>query len=194
MFQNFLVKLLLHRDCGFNLQLDLAKLVEVQDGFVCVADLEILVDHSCDFPSREKAFFFCAASSRMKTLRLKAPLMIFLRPPRYFRIKNLEVCLQLGPGDRIRHLELGSRLRGFNLANPNDCLYRTTRTSKTRLLKFIRHMLKFLKSGQASNSSVSASCFWKTVSISTCSGSSTRTSELCVAVWVSPGHTVIFEL
>ena len=30
----------------------------IQDGFVCVADLKILLDHPSDLPSREKAFFF----------------------------------------------------------------------------------------------------------------------------------------
>ena len=59
--QNFLVGLLLHRDHGFVpscverlygviLQFDLQKLIKVQDGFVRVADLEILFDHPCDLP------------------------------------------------------------------------------------------------------------------------------------------------
>ena len=67
--QHFLVGLLLHRDYGFIpwrverldvviLQFDLQNLSEMQDGFVCVADLEIFVDHPGDLPSREKAFFF----------------------------------------------------------------------------------------------------------------------------------------
>ena len=40
------------------LQLDLQNLIEVQDGFVCGADLVINRDHTCDLLSREKAFFF----------------------------------------------------------------------------------------------------------------------------------------
>ena len=31
---------------------------EVQDGFVCVADLETFIDGPCDVPSGERAFFF----------------------------------------------------------------------------------------------------------------------------------------
>ena len=48
---------------------DLQKLIEVQDRFVRVADLEILVDRPRDLPSREKAysllcsFFFTEDSS-----------------------------------------------------------------------------------------------------------------------------------
>ena len=50
------------------------------------------------------------------------------------------------------------------------------------VLKFIRQVLKFLKSGLASNSSCSASFSWYAVSLSTCSGSHRRTLELVVAV------------
>ena len=32
--------------------------MEVQDGRGTVADIEIIIDHPCDLPSREKAFFF----------------------------------------------------------------------------------------------------------------------------------------
>ena len=56
------------RDCGFMpsrlerlyvviLELDLQNLIDVPDGFVCVADLEIRLDHPCDLPSCEEAFF-----------------------------------------------------------------------------------------------------------------------------------------
>ena len=69
MFQHLLVGLLLHREYGFTpsrverlyfviLQFDLPNLIQVQDGLVHVADLEILVDHPCDLPSHEKAFLF----------------------------------------------------------------------------------------------------------------------------------------
>ena len=58
-------KTLLHRDDGFVssrierlyvaiLHFELRNLIEVQDGFVCVADLEKLIDDQCDLPSREK--------------------------------------------------------------------------------------------------------------------------------------------
>ena len=38
---------------GVIFQFDLHNFIEVQHGFVCVADLEILIDHPCDLPSRE---------------------------------------------------------------------------------------------------------------------------------------------
>ena len=58
--KNFFVGLRHHLDDGFvpsrvervyvvTLQFDLQIFIEVQDGFVCVADLEILVAHPCDF-------------------------------------------------------------------------------------------------------------------------------------------------
>ena len=67
----FLVGLLLDREDGFIpshiermyvviLQLDLQNFIDVQDGFVCVADLEILIDR-CDWPFSEKAFFFLSS-------------------------------------------------------------------------------------------------------------------------------------
>ena len=65
---DFFVGLLLHRDDGFRPiayerlcvvipQFNLQNIIEVQDGFVHVADLEILMDHPRD------RFAFCAASS-----------------------------------------------------------------------------------------------------------------------------------
>ena len=65
----FLVGLLLQQDYGFIwsrderlyvviLHFDPQNLIEVQDGFLCVANLEILIDYPCHLPSLEKAFFF----------------------------------------------------------------------------------------------------------------------------------------
>ena len=39
---------------------DLQIFIGVQIRLICVADLEILVDHPCDLPSRENTFFFLA--------------------------------------------------------------------------------------------------------------------------------------
>ena len=50
-----------------------------------------------------------------------------LETTRYLRIKSLEVCLQLGPGDR-RCFQIGTGLCGFNLADLNNCFDRTTCT------------------------------------------------------------------
>ena len=40
------------------LQFDRQMFIELQHGFVCVADLQLLTDHPCDLPSRQTAFFF----------------------------------------------------------------------------------------------------------------------------------------
>ena len=46
-------------DCTVPLSLfQLQNLIEVHDGFVSVADLEIFKDHPCDLVSREKASLF----------------------------------------------------------------------------------------------------------------------------------------
>ena len=52
----------------------------------------------------------------------------------------------------------------------------------TSVLKFMRQILKFLKPDQTSNLTFKASFFWEVVSLSTSSGSSTGTFELCVGV------------
>ena len=52
-----------------------------QDGFVCVAEFEVLVEHSCELPSREKAFFLCSFFFS-STFLLTSPL-IFSRPQRF---------------------------------------------------------------------------------------------------------------
>ena len=107
--QNFVVGLLLPRDHGFIpspierlyvvlLQFDLENLIEVKNGFVRVADLEIPVDHRCDLPSREIAF------------------------------RTSKFCLQLCPGDSMRRLQTSNRLRGFNLVDPYHCFNRKTCT------------------------------------------------------------------
>ena len=44
------------------------------------------------------------------------------------RIMNFEVCLPLGPGDGIRRLQIGNRLRGLDLDDPYHCFNRTTCT------------------------------------------------------------------
>ena len=69
---HFIVKLLLHRDsrralndcvcCHSSTRPAKISLMS-KVCFVHVADLEVLVDHPCDLPSRERAFPFCAASS-----------------------------------------------------------------------------------------------------------------------------------
>ena len=71
-------------------QFDPQTLTEVQDGFVCVADLEKLIDRPCDLLSCEKAFSFCAASAEVSVGDL-------LETTCHAGIKNLEVCLQLCP-------------------------------------------------------------------------------------------------
>ena len=121
--------MLLHRAEGFvpsrverlqvvTLQFDFQNLIEVQDGFVCFADLEILIDRPCDLPARERAFFFLCSFT----------LVIFLRPLADLRIMNLEVCL------------------GISLIHTVASIGRLAHD--TELLKFMRWIRKFLKSCQ----------------------------------------------
>ena len=81
------------------LQIDLQNLIEVQDGFVCVADLEIRVDHPFDLPSRENAFFIFFRFFLDEHSSLEVCVDYLLETTRCFRNKNLEPCLQLAPGD-----------------------------------------------------------------------------------------------
>ena len=71
-------------------------------------------------------------------------------------IKNLEVRLQLCLCDSICRLQIGNSLRGFNLAHPSLLQWDHLHT-RTSILKFIRQIPNFLKSGQASSSSLSVS-------------------------------------
>ena len=124
--------------------------MEVQDRLVWVADLEILVDHPCDLPLREHAFFFLcrSASSWMQTLLLKSPFHDRLETTPYLEIKNLEVRLQRCPCDNRKYLQIGNSLRGFNLAHPSLLQWDHLHT-RTSILKSIRQIPNFLKSGQA---------------------------------------------
>ena len=179
---NFLVGLILHRDCRFIpsrierlyvvvLHFDLQNRIEVQDAFVFAADLEILVDHPCDLPSREKAFLSLCSLFLSENSSFEVSVEDLLETTRCFRIKTLEVCVQVGTVDGIQHLQMGSRASGsISLIHTIVSIGRLAHED-TSLLKYLRQMLKFL------NSSV---------------GSSPRTSEPCVAVGVSPRHAVIF--
>ena len=111
MFQNVRVGLPLHRDYGFLpsrverlyvviLQFDLQNLIEVQDGFVRVADLEILVDHPCDLPSREKVCLFVELLVEDDS-SFEVSVDDLLGTTRRCRIEHLEVCLQRCPNDCV---------------------------------------------------------------------------------------------
>ena len=71
-------------------------LIDVQDKFVRVADLEVLVDRPCDLPSREKAFSLLCSFFLNEDSSFEVSVDDLLEITRYFRITNLEVCLQLG--------------------------------------------------------------------------------------------------
>ena len=169
--QDFLDGSLLHRDYGFIpsrverlyvdiLQFDLQNLIEVPDGFVCVADLEILTDHPCDLVSRENAFFFLCSFLLYKD-SFEISVDDLLETARCLGIKNLEVCLQLCPGVMENDV--------FNLATDSadaiSLIHIIASTEErlahedTSLPKFIRQILEFLSSGQASSSSFSAPFF-----------------------------------
>ena len=135
------------------LQFGLPNFIEVQDGFVRVADLGIQADHPCDLQSRNKALSFVQLLPEVSVDDL-------LETTCWLRIKNLEVCLQLGPSGRTRRLQIGNGLRGFNF----------NRTACTRgffsLLTFIRQIPKFMETSLASNSNLSTSMFKEFVSLS----------------------------
>ena len=138
--QNFLVWLLLHRAHGsiplrierlyvVILRFDLQKLIEVQDGFVCVADLEIFIDHPCDFPSREKArLSFGATSSCLKTLLVKSPLMIFFKPLAILESTTSKFVCNYVPVTECDVFRSAEDFVGFNVVDPYTCFKRTTCT------------------------------------------------------------------
>ena len=125
---------------------------------------------------------------------MTSPLITFFRPNRYFRIENREVCLQPVPGDSIRHLQIGNRLRGCNLVDPYNCFNRTTCTrGYFTPKKLTRQILKFLKSGQASNSSfLSVLLLGSCLSLHLLWLLNRNMRTLCVDVPVSPEHAVVF--
>ena len=84
----------------FVLQFDHQDFIEVQSGFVCVDDLEIQMDHPCDLPSCDKAFFFLRSFFFNKDSSPDVSIDDFIERTCLFRIKNLEVCLQLVHIDR----------------------------------------------------------------------------------------------
>ena len=104
---------------------------EVQDGSVCVDDLEILIDHPCDLPSREEAFFCLRGFFLNDDTSFEVSVDDLLETPRCFRIRNLEICLQLGTGDSFRRFDVSRRATDFpdsiSLIHTN-CFNRTTCT------------------------------------------------------------------
>ena len=91
--------LILHRGYGFIqsrverlyvvlLKFGFQNLMEVQNGFVCVADLEILTDYPCDSPSREKAFSCLCSFFLDEESFFDISVDDLLETIRYFRIKN----------------------------------------------------------------------------------------------------------
>ena len=103
--------------------------LRVLDGFVCVADLEVFQDRPCDLPSREKLLFLCS-SFLNEDSSFEVSVDDLLQTTGYLRIKNLEVCLQLGPCGGIRRLQIDHILRGFGLVDPHHCFHRTTCTRR----------------------------------------------------------------
>ena len=67
---------------------------------ICVADLEILIDHPCDLCSREKEFFLCSFFLNEDS-SFEVSVDDLLDTTRYSRIRNLKVGLQLCPSDSI---------------------------------------------------------------------------------------------
>ena len=99
-------------DCTLRfLPFDLQNFIEVQNRFVCVAHLELLIDHPCNMPSREKSFFsLSAAPTPRETLLLKSPLIIFSSPLAIFESRSSKVVLQLWPSDRAGRLQFSKAM------------------------------------------------------------------------------------
>ena len=88
------------------------------------------MDHSCDLPSREKAFFFLCSFFQKEDSSFEVSVDDLLETTHSLAIKNPQVCLQLGSSKRIRRLQIGNRLRAFNLADPYQYFNRTTCTRR----------------------------------------------------------------
>ena len=186
MSQHFVAWLLLHRDDGLVpsrverlhivvLQLDLRVFIEVQERFVRVAVLQVLVD-PCRLPSREKH------SS------LVISIDDFLEATRYFRVKNLD-CLHLCPivfdvfsstNDFADSISLIRIIASIGRRAPEE----------TTLLKFMRQIQKFPKFGQVSNSCFSASFLLEAESFTNRQSSSTEhqnfwpgVTKTCMQYW-----------
>ena len=123
------------------LQVDLQQFIVVQDGFVCVADLELLIDHPPDLPCREKACSCCAALHAAEVRDhggstaaccwhawvTSIPWPSSGNHP-LFSDQKLRSLSARWPSDRIRHLQISNRLLGFNFVDPYHCFSRTTWT------------------------------------------------------------------
>ena len=172
-----------HRGYGF-IQSRAERLCGV--AFVCVADLHVLVDHPCDLLSLAKAFFFFLTADSPFEVSVGGLFQI----TRYFRIKNLQVCLQLCPGDNTRRLQIGHRLREFHLVHPHQCFDRTTCTRGCFTSETHSHdpeTSEFTPGSELKFFSFRFLGNCVSLSVSTCSGSSTVALEFVVAVRVSPG-------
>ena len=109
-FQIFIVWLCLLRDYGFIpscverlyvvvLQSHLQNLIEVQDGFDCVANLEILKIIHWTFLAMRKRLSLLCSFFFTEDFSVEVSVDDLLETTCYCRIKNLEVCLQLDPDD-----------------------------------------------------------------------------------------------
>ena len=107
---------------------DFQNFVDVQDGLVCDADIQLLVGRPGDLSCRENACFSLSSFFLNEDPSFEVSVDDLLEATRYLGIKSLPVCQQLCPGNCISRLQIGSRLRGFNLVHPYHCFNRTTCT------------------------------------------------------------------
>ena len=142
-------------------QFDLQNLIEVQDGVVCLADLQEPIGHPCDSPSRENAFFFWCSFSLNEEPSCEVSVDDLLETTRSLLAARVTV------NDVFRSAT--DFVDSTSLIHTIAAIERLARED-TALLKFNRRILKIQKSRQASNSSCSASEFWEVVSLTTCSG------------------------
>ena len=139
---------------------------EFQNGVICIADLEILKDHPCDLSSCERAFFLLCSFSLNEDSSFEVSVDDLLETlavlePRTSKFGcNLSLVIEYAvfrsARDFANSISLIHTIASFGRLAHED----------TSLLKTIRHILKFLTASQASNSSFSASVFWKVLSLS----------------------------
>ena len=132
------------------LQSNLHIVIEVQEGFVCVDDLGVLVDHPCDLPSGGNVFFLCSFFLN-EDPSFEVSVDDLLETTRYLRITSKFVCnfAAVIVSDVIRSAMdfADSILLILTIASIGRLAH-----ENTSLLIFIRQILKFLKSSQVSAS------------------------------------------
>ena len=134
--------------------------------------------------AREKTVLFFCRRFFNEDRSFKDSVDDFLEAACYRRVKNQEVSLQPCLSDGFSHLHLGIRTRGLDLVDPNTVAFTGRRVpEETRRLKFMRQILKCMKTSKDSNSSFPLPFFLEVASLTpSLSFSRTRRTERTVVV------------